>query len=320
MSWIKRNLALVISGAIALGLLGLGGWYFWSAVQKNNSIDNEINQTKAEIDRLLNMEPSPNKTNLDTAKRETERLTAFIAEAKRLFPPSPPPAEPLNNESFKSLLETTVNDLHKQAANVGIKVPPGVDAPYYFTFDQQRLPVTFPPESLRPLSERLHEIRVMMSILVKSRVNSLNYIRRAAAPGERSQSNMGGGGGDYLNVSPRTNAETGMVQWPYEVNFDCFTMELGGVLEEFEKSHYAFVVKAPTIMPAEEMRAAPVRIQPRTNAPVVPTALQTVINERLMRVTLRLDVIKPEPVQGQGGGPNRGPGPGRGPRGPGGPP
>jgi hypothetical protein len=308
MSWIKRNLALVISGVIALGLLGFGGWYLWSAVEKNNSIDNEINQTKAEIERLLNMDPSPNQSNLVNAKRELDRLSAFITEAKKQFPPTPAPAEPLNNESFKSLLETTVNDLHKQAASVGIKVPTHPDGPYYFTFESERLPVTFPPESLRPLSERLHEVQTMMSILIKSRINKLNYIRRAVVPGERVQSAIQGGVSDYLSIPPRTNAETSMVLWPYEVDFDCFTSELGTVLEELERTRYAVIVKAPVVVPAEEIR---MRAPRPTNAP--PATLTTVINERLLRVTLRLEVIKPEPIQPGGGGPGRRGGPGGGP-------
>ncbi len=319
MSWIKRNLALVISGAIALGLLGLGGWYLWSAMDKNSSVDNEINQTKAEIDRLLNMEPSPDQSNLVNAKRELDRLTAFIAEARKQFPPTPAPAEPLSNESFKSLLETTVNDLHKQATRVGTLVPTNASGPYYFTFESQRLPVTFAPESLRPLSERLHEIQAMMSILIKARINQLNYMKRAAVPGERIQQGPQGNVSDYLNASPHTNAETGMVLWPYEVNFECFSPELGMVLEELEREHYAFVVKAPEIVTAEEIRARPQRQPPpppagrfpprapgAPAAPAAPAALTPVINERLLRVLLRIDVIKPEPPQAPGGPPNRG--------------
>ena len=336
MSWIKRNLALVISGVIAIGLLGLGGWYLYSAMDKNSSIDNEINQTKSEIERLLNMDPSPVKSNLDNAQVELKRLTAFIGEAKKLFPPTPPPAEPLNNESFKSLLATTVNDLNRQAASVGIRVPTNeaLGGAYYYTFESQRLPVTFPPESLRPLSERLHEVQMLMSVLIKSRINRLVGIRRAYVPGEGTPQGPQGTA-DYLNIPPRTNAETSMVLWPYEVTFEAFSPELGKVMEELEHASYAVIVKYPVIETAEEMRSSRLRDQQlgggnpppdrrfpgRPNAPAAPAAaaaapaaLTPVINERLMRVTLRIDVIKPEPVQPGSGGP--GPGGGRGgPRG-----
>ena len=122
MSWIKRNLSLVISGVVALGLLGFGGWYLYSAIEKNKAVDNDISGTKAEIDRLLNAQVTPNDQNLKLAKQEAAKIAAFIADAKKQFPPTPPPPVALNNQSFKELLQTTIDGLHKQAASVGIKV------------------------------------------------------------------------------------------------------------------------------------------------------------------------------------------------------
>ncbi|HTD66682.1 MAG TPA: Amuc_1100 family pilus-like protein, partial [Candidatus Limnocylindria bacterium] len=222
MSWIKRNLSLVISGVIALGLLGFGGYYLWSAMQKNKAIDDQINQAKSEIERLLAMDPTPNPSNLVNARRELERLNSFIVQARRHFPLTPAPAVPLNNESFKNLLERTIYDLHRQAGSVDIKV----DTNYFFSFETWRIPVNFPPESLRPLSERLHEVQLISSILFKARINRLVSIQRAMVPGERPTTQT-----DYLNRSSQTNSETGMVLWPYEVVFHSFTPELGAVIE-----------------------------------------------------------------------------------------
>ena len=189
----------------------------------------------------------------------------------------------------------------------------------------------FPPESLRPLSERLHEVRQMGDILFKARVNRLVWIKRAMVPGERTQqpgNNPGGGAlvaADYLNASARTNAETDMVLWPYEVVFDCFSPELGTVLETFERTP-GFIVKALQTDVAPEVAAAVDRRRTqaategpqrtvgrpgvRTNAPAAVPALTTVINERPVRVTLRIDVVKPEPRQPGSGGPGGGRPPG----------
>ena len=303
MSWIKRNLSLVISGAIALGLLGVGAWYLWSAIQKNNAIDTEVGGTKSEIERLLNMDPAPNQSNLNTLKREFDRLTAFNAQARRMFPSTPAPPGPLNNQSFNSLLQTTIDGLHKQASSVGIKVDPD----YYFTFESQRLPVTFAPESLHPLSERLHEVQSIASILFKSRINRLEGIRRAVVPGEQPDPKAAS---DYLPSQPRGNAETGMVLWPYEVTFQCFTSEMAGVLEALQRAQYGFIVKAPSSEPARDVASLPPPLQPpgqppgrRFNPPAganvplganPPPGLITVLNEKLLRVTLRIEVIKPE--------------------------
>ena len=291
MAWIKRNLVLVISAVVALGLLGFGGWYLWSAIKKSNQVDTEIGTTKAEIERLLNMDPTPNASNLNVARRELERLNSFNAAAKRHFPATPPPAVPLNNESFKGLLQTTIDELHKQASSVGIRL----ESNYYFSFSAHRGSLEFAPELLRPLSERLHEVQLLSSILFRSRINRLEHIRRAMVPGEKPDSGAQGPS-DYLPGSHRSSPDTDMALWPYEVTFHCFTMELGAVLEAIERAPYGFVIKSITsdVVPDPAARvpepppAVPGR---RTNAP---PALSTVINEKLLRITLRLEVIKPE--------------------------
>jgi hypothetical protein len=293
MSWIKRNLALVISGVIALGLFGLGGWYLYSAIDKNKTVDNEISGAKAEIDRLLNSPVTPNDENLKLAKQEAAKIAAFIADAKKQFPATPPPPVALNNQSFKELLQTTVDGLTKQANSVGIKI----DTNYYFTFEQHRLPVMFPPDTLRPMADQLHEIQRLASLLFKSRINRLVGMRRAAVPGEQTTPAPGGAAGantagDYLNTPPRGNAETGMALWPYEVTFDCFTAELGTVMEALARAENGFIVKAPVVDVLPDRSQEAPKPQPGVKLPP-PPPLTTVINERLLRVTLRLDVIKP---------------------------
>lgn len=308
-------MSLVVSGVIAIGLLGFGGFYLWSAMEKNKAIDDQINQAKADIGRLVAMDPTPNPSNLVVARRELERLNSFIAQARRQFPPTPPSAVPLNNESFKNLLERTIYDLHREAESVGIKV----ETNYFFSFETWRIPVNFPAESLRPLSERLHEVKVLSSILFKARINRLVSIQRAPVPGERPASQS-----DYLNRSAQTNSETGMVLWPYEVTFHCFSPELGAVLEALEREPYGFVVRSPSIELAPDERSQsgqpnqPLRQPFNPRAPNRPTntppALTTIINEKMLRVTLRLEVIKPEPVPPGGPGVRgpRGGGPGGG--------
>ena len=318
MAWIKRNLWLVISGVIALGLLGLGGFYLYTAIEKNAAVDGEINQTKTDIDRLLNAEITPNAQNLKEAKEQSARLAAFIAEAQKLFPPTPP-SGPLDPLSFKTLLRTTVSDLQKQAANAGITL---ASTNYLFTFDAQWAATTFAQESLRPLSERLHEVQFISDVLFKARINRLVSMRRATVLGERLQS---GGAGAlsaadiYINAAARNNPDTGMMLWPYEVTFVCFTPELAAVLEGLQTAQYGFVVKSPVIEPVLEAagpaggpvrpkpggdplrppgpRVRPPGVAPAAAAPGVPAGLVNMVNEKQLRVTLHIEVIKSLPLR-----------------------
>jgi hypothetical protein len=344
MAWIKRNLILVVSGAIALVLLGLGGYYLYSAIQKNQQIDTEIETTKAEIRRLLEKPVTPTADNLKLAKQEGIKLSSFVTEAKRLFPPTPPPAEALTSPSFKSLLANTITELHRQASTVPTRLESNGPLLYYFTFEAQRLSLNLPNESLRPLYERLHEVQFISQVLFKSRINRLVSMKRAAVTAERPAGGPQAGGNDYLTASVRIDQETGMALWPYEVVFDCFTPEFAAVLEGLQSGKYGVLVKSVDVKPAEGIALPPgVRIPPGQNPPVrmpppgrvppagnppvnragVPVAapgpgvppLVTIINEQLIRVTLNLEIIKPDSGGAGGAGGAGGPG-GRGPRGP----
>jgi hypothetical protein len=340
MAWIKRNLILVISGVVALVLLGLGGYYLYSANQKNQQIDTDIESTKAEIRRLFEKPVTPTADNLKLAKQEAVKLNSFVSEAKKMFPSTPAPSEPLNSPSFKSLLANIIADLHRQAGTVPTRLETNPSGPYYFTFESQRLALNLPPESLRPLYERLHEVQFVAQSLFKSRINRLVSLKRAAVIGERPSGGGGmapGGGNDYLTASVRIDQETGMALWPYEVVFDCFTPELAAVVEGLQGGKYGVLIKTVEVRPADELPTAPGgRGQPgqnqppgqppqrgmRGNAPgargapapaVAPgpgsPQLVTIINERLIRVTLNLDIIKPD--SGGAGGPGGFPGGGR---------
>lgn len=344
MAWIKRNLVLVISGALAIALLGFGAFYLFSAIQKNNQINQEIESTKAEIQRLLGKPVTPTTENLKLAKQEAVKLNQFVGEAKKLFPSSPNPTEPLTVPAFKSTLANRINELHKLAATVPTRLESNAAGPYYFTFEAQRLALNIAPESLQPLSDRLHEVEFIAQTLFKSRINRLVGMRRALVPGERPTGggNAPGGGNDYLSVSARTNAETSMMVWPYEVTFDCFSSDLALVVNGLQNSKYAFIVKTvewetspdavnprrtpnqrnprnpptqpgQTLPPRRGAQPAPARpgvVNPRANAAAAPATgtsqLITIIDEQLVRVTMRLDVIKPDTTPSGGPGGRRG--------------
>lgn len=342
MAWIKRNLILVVSGVVALVLLGLGGYYLWSAIQKNAQIDNDINTTKEEIKRILEKPVTPTSENLKLAKAEGLKLNSFVAEAKKLFPGTPAPSEPLTSQSFKSLLANSISELHRQASLVPTRLESNGPLLYYFTFEAQRLALNLPPESLRPLYERLNEVQFVSEVLFKSRVNRLVTLRRAAVLGERpvGGAQAPGGGDDYLPSSMRLDPETGLALWPYEIVFDCFTPELAATLEGLQNGKYGVLIKSVAVNPADETPNAPgqpPRRLPGRNPAAAPAAaaapagapaapLVTMINERLIRVILNLDIIKPDTSGGAGpggpGGPRRGgpggPGGNRPPGGPGG--
>ena len=101
---------------------------------------------------------------------------------------------------------------------------------------------------------------------------------------------MNAGDSDYVKITPHVNQETGMTLSPYEITFQCFSAELATVIDSLQKAKYGFVIHALSSDPVSET-AAPAKT---TNA-VPRNVMSTIVNERLLRVTLQLEVIKPGP-------------------------
>src|SRR3989442_718879 len=111
MLWIKRNLFLVVGGVIALALLGVGGYYFWTSYGDNKSVETKLDETKEEIKRLYGLNPFPSPENISKAREEVKRLQTAITQTRKSF--SPLPYQRVKGQAFKSLLDGTVYELQK---------------------------------------------------------------------------------------------------------------------------------------------------------------------------------------------------------------
>src|ERR1051325_959740 len=100
MLWIKRNLFLALGGLVAALLLGAGIFYFLGAKIKNEKLEEEIGQPPNPLNPLYNAPVFPGATNIDTAKRETEKLRAAVGQMLKLF--TPVPAEKVTGLAFRS--------------------------------------------------------------------------------------------------------------------------------------------------------------------------------------------------------------------------
>jgi hypothetical protein len=130
------------------------------------------------------------------------------------------------------------------------------------------------------------------------------------------------GSADYVDFPIATNDMTGAVLSPYQTEFHCFSSELAAALEGLYKSPHGLLVKAllvepgpvearpnvpapppPVPVPSPQPGAQPTNtIRRALPKPVVPTStLTNLLNERLLKVILRIDVVKPPPPTGKEG-------------------
>ncbi len=233
MSWIKRNLFLLIGGLVALGLMGYAGYFSYTQKALVDEVTGQLGAQTEEFKRLTTRDPYPNQANIDSAKQEQQREATFIGKTRKYFMPVTAFTN-LDSAGFKNFLETTIFQMDHDGKDAGVELP----AKFDFTFSPQRKRVDFAADTLVPLATRLAEIKALCAVLFDARIHSLIGLRRVPVAKEDEGAN------DYLiGKKPVTNTVTGTVSSPYEVVFQGFTSELAGVLDGFTRSPHCFIVK-----------------------------------------------------------------------------
>ena len=307
MLWLKRNLVLVAAIVAGVVLAALGGFFVWTKYSLNQELDQKLGQAKEDLRRVAESKPSPTPENVEAANRDLKAVTGFVTSARLLFAPTP--YQPLNSQTYRSLLETTVADLRRLAQQSGVDL----SSNYNFSFEAQIHKVSFEQTSLKPLSEQLTEITSISKVLLKAKVHHLELIRRVACSEYDAQNatEIFPGGGF------QTNRVAGMVVWPYEFTFDCFSGNLATVLSELSQVPRMMLVKTISVQPSPATTAtlggassgpappvvavpvtAPARRQPGRGAQpgaavAKSTELKTALEEKLLRVVILIHLVKP---------------------------
>ncbi|MBI4662539.1 MAG: hypothetical protein HY735_27310 [Verrucomicrobia bacterium] len=246
MAWIKRNLFLVIGGVVALGLLGLAGYFLYTKFAHDQAVTEQLTQATDDLKRLVSRDPHPGTEkvdNISAAKAEQKRLQAFLGQVHRYFSRSA--TNQPTSRDFRALLDTTVAELRNNAERAGVQLPED----YWFTFTAQKALTVFPTNILGTLTAQLQDIQSLCRILFDAKIISLEKVRRTSA----GQEDGGGGSGlvsfgmtgnqDYLDSEVKGATNQWAVVMPYEITFQGFSSELAEVLEGLIRSPQCFVVK-----------------------------------------------------------------------------
>jgi hypothetical protein len=325
MSWIKRNLYFLIGGIVAVALLGVAGFYFYSKWSLKNESQEKLDAAYADWERISNLNPSPGNdkvNNIQLARDQRAEVNKTIAKVQKFFAPISPIPNPENGpvtkEEFASSLRRTIDQLQKEASSGGVTLPPRYD----FSFQAERNLPNFAQGSLPPLSAQLGDIRTICNILFKAKVNALDAVRRERV----SSDDQNGPQTDYLEPTHVSVTNELAVLVPYEVSFQSFSAELAAALSGFGADEHGIIVKAVNVEPltGSGMLGVPGGPAPYGNPaypgapgygnpggyygnpelrgmapPVAPTAapatrggLQTILDEKPLKVTLVLNVVR----------------------------
>ena len=228
MDWIKRNLYFVVGSVVAILLMGLAGFYFYSKWQLNNETREKLNADYTELDRLNSENPHPGSgevNNIEEAKKQQAQLRAVINKTRKYFEPITPipDAKKVSSQEFTAGLRRTIDQLQRDANSLSITIPTN----YSFSFEAQKPRVTFAPGSLEPLSIQLGEVKAICDLLFAAKINSIDNIRRERV----STDDLSGPQTDYLETKSTTNELA--VLTPYEMTVPMLQFRTGRGAERF---------------------------------------------------------------------------------------
>jgi len=305
MVWIKRNLFFVIGAVVALALLVFASYYNYTGWKHKVTEGENLNGKYEELKRLNNQNPHPGFAKVDNiklAREQQKEIREALGKAAEYFqaPSAIPSPKNINSSQFTAALRETINQLSREAAGVSVQLPPD----FKFSFSQQFRLLTFARGSLEPMAVQLGEIKALCDVLIKAKVNSLDSIQRSRV----SPDDDAGPQTDYIQLAAVTNNLA--VLKPYQITFRSFSYEIAQVLAGFANSPHGFIVRGINVEPAPATAleqpgtapggaASPPVATPRpATAPgyaATPGARggsQTVLNEKQLRVTLLVQVVR----------------------------
>ena len=261
MNWIKQNVGLVVGCVIALVLMCVAGWYMMAQIDKDKNITTQLDSQRQLVKGLYTRDPHPGTSKVDNigaVKKEQERVReTVLGPMESYFPGFEIPAD-LSISSFKEILENTVSELQRDARYTGISLPSTEQGNYGFSFDDIRPRIDLEVDALRPLTFQLYQVRELCEVLFEAKIHGINAIKRlpvsdndAASAGNStmgfasttSTTSSATSAENYIEDVATQDPNINAIMMPYQISFQCFSSELGRVMDGFNHSAHFFRIK-----------------------------------------------------------------------------
>ena len=288
MSWVKRNLYFVISCVIAVVLLGAAGWYCYTQWQGDNQAWDQISQAFDQLKQFAQKPITPDAQNIETARVQTVEIRDLDGKLRKFVTPIAPIPETTNvdDRALTFAMRQSVADLRSTAVKFNV----ALDQPdFAFSFTAQLPKAVYVASSRDQLARQLGEVTAICDLLFSNRINSLVAIQR-----ERTADDTGGTAPDYVDSISVTN--NGTIITPYSITFRAFDEQLGRLIASFANEPHGMLVRSMEIEPAD-MAAAMETPQPPPT--VTPGARPVIVDEKRLKITMLLDLVKFVPTQGR---------------------
>jgi hypothetical protein len=248
MDWIKRNMALVISGVVVLVALGGAGFYLFTRISADKDADAELAAAQQTLQEFVGKSPFPNQENVKFAKQHQQQLQGYLDRCLKFFPKTVTMTPELTNR-FSVFLATTLADLHAAARAANVTVPTN----FAFGFSAQKEQLQFEASALPKLITQVTDVRNMCGVLFQSGIYEITKVQRA--PTHTSEDPTSGAQSQDILPPPQrtisTNDSPQALVLPYEVTFRCTSEQLAAVLDGLARSSNGIQVKWMKVLGGE---------------------------------------------------------------------
>lgn len=248
MEWFKKNLPLVVSGLVAVALIGFAGYYLYGQIQKNARATANLAAEKQRYEGLARKTPGlgvGDTDNVKAAESQLMQLAAVESKLGRMYPPVK--TIPADEKAFKLELAKVVSRVKHEGARAGMTV----SNDFMLGFTAQANSFRFASNSLDTLVVQLADLTEIAEVILESGVISIEQVRRVKV--SEDDSGASAVAEEYLpeDYLIMTNEVTGAVIHPYEVTVRTFSDGLGNLLKGFAETDYPVVVKTVEIEQTE---------------------------------------------------------------------
>jgi len=175
MVFLKRNIFWIISGLVSVGLIAGSVMFTSGAKAKAEEKMTELSTYTNTVNQLKDATPYPSPEAINQVKQDTEKVKGFSKQAEAMFTYKAPPD--IHPRRFKVHLINSLVALQNEATNYNVRLP----RQFNFTFSHLLPMPNLLPYSVAPLGERLQDIQHITQILFESRVHAIDSFARVPA-------------------------------------------------------------------------------------------------------------------------------------------
>ena len=250
----------IIIAFVVIGLLGAGGWYYFSG--QLATAQGDVNAAHEQFDKYSSVQSATDKIlvshgnqktlqgNIDLIKGQLTPLIQgkLMPKENKLYS-----IEKVDPVTWKHNLDDKVRELTAAAGTHGVKLPPN----FYFTFANY-LNANPNEDQTEVLSKQMLAIDQLSNILINAPVQSIIDLQRTFEEESKNGGGGGGGGGSSSSGGPTTAgtklggysylSEGGAYRvYPFAFEVETTTTGFRKLMDELIQSPYIFVVRAVTV-------------------------------------------------------------------------